>query len=450
MAVGSYGYVSWVQAQSMLASRLYDPQMVKWTPTELGLYLQEALRTWNALTAYWRADFPFSTVAGQQWYDITQLPGTLRPFTVTDNQLLQMIEYHLQEPTTGNYPLVWDGSNQFGVEDILNALTRRQDETLGLSGCTLTRELINAPIGGRVLLDDSTVDVVRVAWFPVPAQGYPNKPLRQTDVWAKRSFNPGWTTAPEKPPTSWIQSSQPPLSFDVDSVPPVNGQYELLAVNSGGAFGTTVPTTLSVPDDWSWVVKWGALLDLLGEESNAKDSLRAQYVEKRYKDGLALLALAPAMLEVRWNNLPLGVSDVRGADNFNSQWQNYAGSPRSAYTAGLNLVALYPTPDTPIPGSYGMTLSVVQNAPTLTANIQINREDLDTVIDYAQHLAMFKIGGGEFEATIPLFQKFMSRAALVSAKLASMGEFQVLIYAQAQWEATRDPRFDPEGVVSAK
>ena len=91
-------------ADSALAARLYDATGQFWTQAERLLYIQEAMRTFNALTGYWRGDFTFPTQTGITWYDITSLataPNTLRPATLTTTSLYTIIEYHLLEPPVG-------------------------------------------------------------------------------------------------------------------------------------------------------------------------------------------------------------------------------------------------------------------------------------------------------------------------------------------------------------
>ena len=118
-----FSFATLAQAQSDLAQRLYDPQgqlivgnpggsSFFWTQAELTAYIQEAIRTWNALTNYFRNEFTFNLAQGVNWYDITNTttaPNTTRPFTVTDNILTQMIENCLLEPITpGPYPISWN------------------------------------------------------------------------------------------------------------------------------------------------------------------------------------------------------------------------------------------------------------------------------------------------------------------------------------------------------
>ncbi len=435
-----YSFVSLTQAEADLADRLYDTGMQFWTAPELGAYLQEALRTWNALTGIQRGDFLFSLIAGQWWYDLTAQANSIRPLTVTDNSIMTQIEYHLLEPLTSNYPLAWTGSKQFNVNDLLSAIQRRRDETLSITSCQISESQIPVPVG-RVVLSDSVIDVRRVAWLPDTGLGYTNSPLFPADGLEKEFFEAGWTIDAQGIPNLWLASSEPPLSFDVDRVAPVPGSFDLLTVNTGSALSTAAPTVLGVPDDWAWVVKWGALADLLSRESNAKDALRAQYAEKRYREGLALLAVAPAVLLLRIGNLTFELDAVTNGDQFNFGWQALAaGPPQVGYVAGLNLVA-FNLPDS---GSYSVTATVVMNAPFVdgNGNLQISRQDYDAIIDYAQHLAAFKLGGSEFVATMPLYQRFLKQAAIYNSKLGQLGVFRLTMYETSQLESERNPILD--------
>ncbi len=442
--MAGYTYATLAQAQASIMSRLYqsatDSTQQFWTAAEITVYVVEALRTWNALTSFWRAEFPFPLVQNQFWYSIPDQTSSLRPFTLTDQTLLAAIEYHLLEPLTSSYPLSWTGSLQFSVADILESLTRNQNQVLGSTGCTITQADVPAPVASqRIFLSDSSIDIRRVAWIPATGFGFVNAPLRQTDAWAKRAFDYGYTTAPQEPPDTWMQSAEPPLSFDVDRQPPVTGEYDVLTVNAGATFNAVTAQTLSVPDDWSWVIKWGAMADLFSRESNAKDSLRAAYCAQRFEEGCRLMAESSALLNLQVNGIPLFVDAVTNGDNFNPLWQSAAaGAPSSCYTAGLNLIA-FPAPDA---GPYSVMATVVKNAQVPSAAgdfIQVARNDYDAIINYAQHLALVKVGGAEFLATVPLYQAFVKQAAQYNRKLATMGQFQMPMYEVSQLESERNP-----------
>lgn len=437
-----YAYVSLLQAQSDLGNRLYDPGSVFWTNVEKTAYLTEALRTWNAYTGFSRAEFILQLIPGAIWYDLADLataPLTNRAFTVTDVDLYKLIQYHFLEPATG---ATWTGSLQFNTDDLLQAVQRRRDELLSGSGCTITRALVAANVG-RTFLSDSLLDIRRIAWLPTgPTADYTNVPLWKDDVWSLQSYERDFTVQEPGTPSTYRQSTEPPLSFDVDIPPAVPGLYEVLSVNAGAALNPVEPTTLNIPDDFTWVVKFGAMGDLLNRDSNAKDPTRAAYCNLRYKQGMMLLYSSSSVLYARLNNLPLDIDAVQNADDFRPNWQGEtAAQPDLALTAGLNLFGFSPVPDA---GPYAATLMTVQNMPvppTVNDFLQIGRDDYDVILDYAVHLASFKTGGAEFLSTMPLFKRFMTQAALYNSKLAELSEYTDAIYQLSQLQLESNPTF---------
>ena len=437
----TYSYLTLAQAKTELAQRLYDPTKQFWLDAELGIYINEALRTWNALTGYWRGDFTFQSQSSVTWYDLTDttnLPNTLRPFTVFDTELYTIIQYHLLEPAVGVNP--WTGSSaQFQATDLLNAVQRQRDELLGVTGCTTLRRLVPA-VAGRITLPDTVIDVRRMAYLP--AIGSPST-LWPEDTWAEQSFQQNYAQLPAATPLTYLMSTQPPIAFDAFPPPAFAGSYELLTVEGDGILSVSSPTLIKIPDDWTHILKWGALADLLSRESNAKDSLRAKYCEARYKMGLAMLSDAPALLALRIANQVLQVDSARSADNYRVGWQaETPKQPDMAFHAGLNLIGLASTPDA---GPYSLTATVVQNAP-LPANdaaqIQAGRDEIDAIIEYAQHIATFKMGGSEFLSTLPLLEHFHKTASIYNSKLQEMAEFTSLLYGLSQRQERMAPRTD--------
>jgi len=459
-----YSYVNLGTARQQLANRLFDTGQIFWSAAELNQIITEALRTWNALTAMWREDFTFQTVQGTTWYDLTDtvaMPNTVRPYTVNDTVIYQAILYHLLEPATG--PV----SVQFSTDDIVNAVQRRRDEVLSTTSCTQTRRLVGA-VNGRITLPDSVIDVRRMAYLPAFTfmGGYgsgfygaglygfsnPNRVVGYVvwpgDVWSSQSFNRLWTLQPPGKPRTYLLSTEPPLSFTTDRAPDTAGSYELLTIEAGGALSFTVPSTLNVPDDWTHVIKWGALADLFGRAANAEDPLRQQYCEQRFQMGMKLLTTAPALLAMRISDVAIQVDAVRHADLFNTNWQALAqAKPKTTLYSGLNLIALTPTPDGPTP-PYMMTVTCVENAPVPVADgdfIQMSRGDYDAVLDYSVHLAMLKVGGAEFTSTIPLLQRFLKQASVYGLKLREIAEFTDIIYGLANLEKSMNPVTIPAG-----
>jgi hypothetical protein len=577
----TYAYITQAQFLTQLASRLYDPLEQQYSHAEKTLYLADALRTWNALTATWRGDFTGNTILNTAFYDLTStatFPNTLRPLTLLDTDLYLPMQYHLLEPPSGVNP--WSGvSSQFSADDLIQAVARRRDELLSISGCTITRRLVPAA-PGRTQLPDGVIDVRRVAYAPstqfpgtliqstggtgtimfrvrvinlstigntytitgtyknlgtlavvislvggansssvtIPAGGFANislsiigteasvfynigtvgvgdpitlvgaaptardvtgnltfniatnftgtwiaqnnavitltqgvlsqpsatSPMFPDDTWSLQAFNRGYTTATPGTPSVWMLNTQPPIAFDVDRQPS-SGNYDILTVDAGLALSPQIPNPLSVPDDWTHVIKWGALGDLLSREANAADPMRAAYCNQRFIMGAGLLTDAPALLAARIANVPVQIDAMRNADMYTVSWQNLpAGVPASILQSGLNIIAVSPPPDT---GPYSMTFTVVQNAP-IPANdaapVQLARDDLDAVLGYAVHIAMFKSGGSEFTDTMPLLDNFIKAAARYNSKLRECGEFTKILQGVSQQEERFAPRMEPE------
>ena len=212
---------------------------------------------------------------------------------------------------------------------------------------------------------------------------------------------------------------------------------------------------VGIPDDWAWVNKWGAIGQLLDRESLATDALRAKYGIMRYKQGVAAMLTAPALIAARINDVPVTVeaitaADFYAADFYAANWQGLTpGPPTAVYYAGLNQAAVAPAPDSGRP--YAVTASVVQNMP-LPGNdgafLQVGRDDVQAILDYAQHIAMFKCGGDEFAKTLPLYQNFMRHCSLYNSKLQALSPFLEMIDLRSQEDERQNPMFSKINPVS--
>lgn len=437
-----YTAVTLTQAIADLSQRLYDAHPTAtpfWDDTEKAIYIREALRVWNAMTGFWRDSFVFGLTTNQTWYDISDpadAPGTLRAMTITDDDLVTEMEYHLLEPPTGK---TWTGSLQFGINDLLQAVARRRDELVALTGCTLVQTTVPAP-AGRIILNDKVVDIRRVAWIPVSGQGYSNSPMWPDDSFALQAYERNYTTQAPGKPFTYRQSTEPPLSFAPNIDPAVPGSYDVLTVEAGAALDVIITSTMNVPDDWAWVIKYGALADLMGRDSVSRDPLRQKYCEMRYQQGVQVLMNNSAILAARIDNRPLDIEAVSSADQYRPRWQAETnGSPTVLLTAGLNLVAVAPAMAASLKS---LTLDVVENAPVPvlpTDPIQVSRDGYDAMLDYSQHIASWKMGGAEFLQTFPLMQRFYKQCGLYNSKLAELGQFQKAISEMSQLMAQLHP-----------
>jgi len=135
---------------------------------------------------------------------------------------------------------------------------------------------------------------------------------------------------------------------------------------------------------------------------------------------------------------------VRSFSTYRAGWQNEApGAPNAIGVMSWNLVAIASQPDA---GPYSLLFDLVQNAPVPVIAgdfLQVGREDLDVILDYAQHLASFKSGGDEFMDTVPLYQNTVGAAKARNDRL----RLEIPFYDSLSDRATRQAAEADEGQV---
>jgi hypothetical protein len=431
-----FAWLTYLQARQALAARLADPNNVFWVDAELKIYLREALRTFNALTETWNANFAFQANSSQTWYDLSTLAGSPRVRTLTDTEIYTAMEYHLLEPPTGG---TWTGTSQFSMADLQGALQRRRDEMIQATGCNLQLlpPLPSTPNVRRTFFPDSTLEPRRTRF--IPGAGNPIT-LTREDTLAFDAFEPQHLQNPTLP-SAWSVITGPPLAMDVDSAPNVPGTYDVISLQSGLVFNPPARTLLGVPDDWAWVAKFGALADLLNRDSEATDKARADYCLSRYDMGLKIMKASNWLVSATINGLPVDVPSVREMDAFSPEWQNSAMAWPSLVQAGMDFCAPCPVPF----GStvMGVSMIVVGNAPVpvLDADfVQVSRDAFDAILDYAQTLASFKMGGSEFASTKDLEKNFFTVAQETNKRLSAMGIFSDLVHLEGRRQDIHQPR----------
>ncbi len=401
-----YTHTTFGQLKAALAARLQDPANVFWLDAELGVYIIEALRTWNAMAAWYRDRMVFNTTSALPFYDLSSVPGTLIPYSVTDRDLFQTIEYHLLEPVTNG---TWSGSEQFNAADVTGALQRRRDQFLLETGCRInhsTQTGGQTPTG-RVDLADIVIDVRRLVYLD--ANGAYTK-LWPDDEYIMNAFASGWSVNPG-PPSVFSVIATPPVRIQIAPIPNISGTLDLLTIDSGAALDPTVGVAMGVPDDFTWAIKFGALLDLLTKDGPPSDPIRASYCQKRWDEGLMLAKLTTSVLFAAIDGTPVHVESAFDLDTNRPGWQgNTITTPSIAALAGMNMLVLADTPDS---APHAVTLDVLRNMVVPAVNsdqILVGREELDAILDYSEHLAAFKMSGAEFAATMPAYGRMVNLA----------------------------------------
>jgi hypothetical protein len=435
----AFTWLTWLQARQALAARLAiiwqaDPSSNFWTDAELAFYLAEALRTWNALTEQWNSNFSFLSNSSVTWYSLATLAGSPRLRTLTDAYLYTAMQYSLLEPPTGAG--AWTGTSQFSLADLQFALQRRRDEVIQISGCNLTQLplLASAANQRRTLFPDSTLEPIRARFLPDSSTPIT---LCREDTLQFDAFEPGYLQSGALP-SSWSVITEPPLAMDTDTAPSMAGKYDVISIQSGPIFAPPAATLLGIPDDWAWVAKWGALADLLGRESEATDRLRADYSLKRYNDGLKIMARSNWLLSATVNGLPVDTPALKDFDAYAPEWELNAAAWQTLIQAGMDFVAPCPVG---VVQTVGMVLLGNAPVPSLDSDfVQVSRDVFDVVLDYAQMLASFKMGGAEFASTKDLENNFMAAAVQTNKRLADLGLYRDVAGQVGQKQNIAQPR----------
>jgi hypothetical protein len=345
-----------------------------------------------------------------------------------------MMEYHLLEPPSGG---TWTGTSQFTISDFSQALQRHRDEMLQVSNCnqSLMTGIALTPNTRRTTLPDTVIDVARVRYLPVT--GNPVT-LYRDDTVAQEFYEAGFWQSPGATPQTFMLSSEPPLSWDVDIPPAQPGSYEAVVLQSGAAFSPPTATLLGIPDDFAWVAEWGAMADLLGRESEATDRERAAYCLRRYQDGLNLLLKTPWIMLGKVNGQAVSVDSIMATDRYMPEWDSMPTSFGPVVViGGVDFLAA--------PVGAGIGVTVLGNAPVPVLNtdyVQVSRSDWDAVLDCAQSLACFKMGGAEFQQALELESRFVQACAAENTRLKSMGSFADILVQRGQEQDRAQNRYN--------
>lgn len=351
-----------------------------------------------------------------------------------------MLEYSLLEAASDGS--TYSGTEMFTYQDLASAIQNRLNQFLSDTGITVNRSVINvaSPPIGRQVLDQKTIDVRRVAWQGSSPENYYTTLWRE-DERLLTAADPGWSVNPGAPEAYSIMAP-PPLQLQIVPIPQSNGTIELLTVDSAALNPATAATILGIPDDLTPAIKWGALADLLGKDGIARDPVRSQFAEQRYQQYVQLARMMPVVIHAELNGVPLIPSTLQEMDASTPNWQNITADPSSPVQdlilAAPNLIAISAMPDT----AYAVTLDVVRKTPAYAGSdpVQLGREQLDMILDYAEHLALFKVGGTEWHATERQAQNFMLQSITYNQRISAAARASASAAIQSERQKQGVPR----------
>lgn len=437
-----YAYLTFGALKAELLSRLQDSSAVNTTNAEAGIYLTEALRVLNAQTAQpGQVDYQLDFHAGDSWKSLN-VAGSPRQRTVTDTDLYTQIEAMLMEPMSGG---TWTGTNQYNIALIAAALQYRRDELLLQSAANPVNLTQFSPLMSmRTILPDSTLDLFRVRWIAQDS----SMPyvLGREDVVSRNAFG-ALLTIQAGAPESWMITANQPLTFDCSCPPNQPGTWDMIASFAGVSFAPPTASLVGLPDDWTWVALYGALADVLANSPEGRDSSRAKYCLQRYEQGRKAMLSLPWLLQATVAAVPVDTPSYKEMDAWLQNWeQRQPADDPNIVVGGVDLVAL--APFVPTGGStVSSVLTLVGNAPIPASDgvaVQLSRDGVDQVLNYAQHLASFKMGGQDFALTIPLLEQFEAYCRKKNAMYAALGIFRPEMLMEGNRADQVDPRFEGE------
>lgn len=422
----AYTHTTLAQAKTQLAARLRDTGKLFWVDAELGKLINESLYTWQSLTGYWRERGVFNTTPNTLFYNLISKLPTLLGYNLTTRDSITSLQYSLLEPPT---PIAWTGTSMYTLTDLTTALQNRRNQFLVDTNAilsTLDFPIVPPPIP-RQVLPDTVINIARAAYKDVDGN---RSSLFENLEFNATAYDPDWAISPATPDLYSVIAT-PPVTIQL--IPPPNdiGTLELVIVQAPNNLDPTDAGNLvNVPDNFEWVLRWGVLADLLLREGESHDPVRGQYALSRYNHGIKVAIEQSIALQWEINGVPVLPSSVEDHDVYDIEWHNNSGTPDSILTIGQNLIAVNPLADI---GPYSITVDLIRNAivPTNDADfIQVGRQDLETILGYAEHLAAFKLAGTEFLNTMPLLDKFISQASAYNSRLSAINSY-VLTTAQS-------------------
>lgn len=437
----AFSWLTALQANQEVSLRLGDPNQIFWTKAEIYEYIYESLRLFNCLTAYWAEPYTLTLTPpfAANWFQANG-SGSPRQPTLTDTDVYTLIEYHLIEPPSGS---TWTGTDQFSITDFSQACSRRRNEILQAAACNMTETAINCvPNTNTVSLADTVLDVRRVRWVPATGQGSPAT-LQRGDSLSFQRFTPGYQQTIGNP-MRWDVIGSPPQVITLDANVSVPSAVQVLGMAAGADFAPPTSNPLLMPDDWMWVLKFGAMADILQKEQEGKDLQRAAYCLQRYAEGLKLMKVMPWLLQGFINNVAADTQALAAADRFNYEWQSNSDAFLELVVGGIDLFAVSPVPI----ATTTVTMTVVGNAPIPAndaADIQVSRDAMEAILNEAQHLALIKMGGKEFADSMALHKEFIGFCVNENARLRESGIFSTDLRPPVPREDEQQPRYAMEG-----
>lgn len=395
--------------------------MVHWLPAELTLNIQDTLSRWALYTGMYRVRGQFPTANNTAFYDLAA-QSTLSDYLSrarTDRDELGLMQYQLREPYD---PIDGTGmSDQFTFAQLVAALQRARDQLRADMLSPLSQlSIVVVPDTEPPALPDNVISIRRAVWLSIDGA---RSNVHLADEHEALAYNTTYSLDAGIPELYSLVGS-PQLSIRLIPPPIDTGTLELVVATTGPQLDPSVPTSLDVPDDCAWIVRSLALSDLLARDGPAYDPTRAEYLRAEYQLGVSLATQSVVLLAAELDGTPVMPSSLADIDFAYSSphWQSAAtGTPTDLGVIGDDLVALRPVPDS---NSHSVVVDIVRKSPQPVLDgdfIQVPREDLGAILDGAESLCLFKLGGESVGDMRKLSESMFRAAMRYNSRLSADG-----------------------------
>lgn len=449
MAILGYAYtehlVSTVRAK--LAARLNDAGNCFWSAEELDFYLQEAVDTWGLYARFFACRATVNVPAGGMEVNLSSLlttaaaGGTESPlaFTVSGQQLLRSTLYHLMEPralptsSTFNSSLLTGqfsasllnayiplAINQF-IQETFCFVFQRQWPATALVASGEYKYALSQYYNNLVRVEHTSLeDDIRV--------------LRRISHEQAKYVKSSLWNAQSRPEFYALETSSA-LSIYLLPWPNDSGKLTFYTIEHDPSIVDlfTNNQSWSMPYEFWAGVKFLALAKLCSTDGPTRYPQMAEYCLARYQQYVELARDYSALNDCWVEESLATFSPLSTFDNLYPGWRNKAAlatlssatiSPRKEIgIMSPNKIFIRQKVDRDI----SLSFDISRNAPTLVATdyFPVGEDYLGYILDYAEHLALMKCGGAEFNESIALYKNFLYGAGRVNDKLnASLAKLE--------------------------
>jgi hypothetical protein len=194
---------------------------------------------------------------------------------ISDQQILEELQYVVHEPPDQGATWPCDLWTRAEVVEYLN---QRQQRFLKETHLLVSTATLPVGVGDtQIALPADWIRTRRVVWDGSDGvvKEVPRADSFETD------YGVSTNAVPQDSPQVYSEFEGPTLTMGITPTV-ISGTLQLDYVAGAALFTSTPGALLTLPDDFVYVEKYGALAEMFGKDGRANDPARAEYCEMRY------------------------------------------------------------------------------------------------------------------------------------------------------------------------